>query len=108
MLTSGEAGNCVELRVEEVKSARSSHQDHEKGLDMDGVCKQVVTPLKAIRLKCLDCSAGQAQEVRLCPVTDCALYPYRFGRNPRRKGIGGTFEQKLARESGKREPVGVN
>jgi hypothetical protein len=47
-----------------------------------------MTPLKRIRLKCLDCSAEQPKEVRLCPVTECALYPLRFGKNPKRKGIG--------------------
>lgn len=38
--------------------------------------------MKAIRLKCLDCSAGSPVEVRLCPVDDCSLYPYRFGKRP--------------------------
>ncbi len=46
-------------------------------------------PLKAIRRKCLDCCCGSPLEVRLCPVHDCSLYPYRFGKNPSRKGIGG-------------------
>jgi hypothetical protein len=40
------------------------------------------TPMKAIRAKCVDCSCGQLKEVRLCPVTRCALWPYRFGRRP--------------------------
>ena len=48
-----------------------------------------MTPLKAIRKKCLECSAGSAQEVRVCPIKDCELYQYRFGHNPKRKGIGG-------------------
>lgn len=47
-----------------------------------------MTPLRSIRQKCLDCSAGSAQEVRLCPVVSCALYPFRLGRNPNRKGLG--------------------
>lgn len=47
-----------------------------------------LTPLRAIRAKCIDCMAGSAKEVRLCPSEDCPLYLYRFGRNPRRKGIG--------------------
>jgi len=42
-------------------------------------------PVKAIRAKCLDCSCGQVKEVELCPITDCALYPFRFGKNPYRK-----------------------
>ena len=49
---------------------------------------KTLTPLKAIREKCLDCSGGQPKEVRLCPVTDCPLWPYRMGKNPRRVGIG--------------------
>lgn len=43
-----------------------------------------LSPLKAIRAKCLDCSYTRT-EVKLCPVTDCPLYPYRFGKNPYRK-----------------------
>ena len=46
------------------------------------------TPLKAIRAKCLDCSGGQSKEVRACQPVDCPLYPYRFGKNPKRLGIG--------------------
>lgn len=54
-----------------------------------------MTPIKAIRAKCLDCCLGQANEVKLCPVTDCSLYPYRLGHNPklqgRNKGIKPSF-----------------
>ena len=42
-----------------------------------------LTPIKAIRAKCIDCSAGSAKEVRLCPVTACPLWPYRMGRRPK-------------------------
>ncbi|MDD5679744.1 MAG: hypothetical protein PHI59_00660 [Candidatus Omnitrophica bacterium] len=49
-----------------------------------------VTPLKAIRRYCVNCCRGSAKEVRLCPDSEmCYLYPYRFGKNPNRKGIGG-------------------
>lgn len=40
--------------------------------------------LKVIRAKCIDCSGGSAAEVRECPVTRCALHPYRMGTNPHR------------------------
>lgn len=40
--------------------------------------------LAAIRRKCLDCSCWQPTEVRDCPLTRCALWPYRLGRNPLR------------------------
>lgn len=48
-----------------------------------------ITPLKAIRLKCLDCSCGSPKEVKLCTAEACPLYPFRFGKNPKRLGIGG-------------------
>ena len=55
--------------------------------------EEIKSPLKAIRAKCLDCMCDQPMEVRLCPCTDCPLYPYRMGHNPNRKGIGG-FKEK--------------
>lgn len=42
-----------------------------------------MTPMKAIRLKCLDCMCGSAHEVRLCPCVKCPLYLYRFGKRPK-------------------------
>lgn len=44
-----------------------------------------LTPMKAIRAKCLECSNGQAKEVRLCPVKNCPLYELRSGHIPWRK-----------------------
>ena len=41
-----------------------------------------MTPMQAIRAKCLDCCCGQVQEVKLCPATGCPLWAFRFGRNP--------------------------
>lgn len=49
--------------------------------------KNNLTPIKAIRKHCLDCSGGSVAEVRNCIVTDCPLYQYRLGKNPNRKGI---------------------
>lgn len=47
-----------------------------------------MTPLKAIRAKCLDCCCGQAVEVRRCVCEDCALWPYRMGHRPAKIGQG--------------------
>ena len=44
--------------------------------------KVINTPIKSIREKCLDCTAGSCKEIRLCTVIQCALYPYRFGKRP--------------------------
>jgi len=58
-----------------------------------------LTPLKAIRLKCLDCMSNHPKEVRLCQSEECPLYFYRFGKNPLRKGIGGRIVNKKTRLS---------
>ena len=42
-----------------------------------------MTPMRAIRLKCLDCCCGSFREVQLCPSEDCSLFPYRFGHRPK-------------------------
>lgn len=46
------------------------------------------TPLKSIRLKCLDCCCGSEAEVRDCAAKNCPLYFYRMGHNPNRTGTG--------------------
>lgn len=43
---------------------------------------EVLTPIKVMRAKCVDCSGGQLSEVRLCPVTTCVLWPYGMGKRP--------------------------
>jgi hypothetical protein len=40
--------------------------------------------LKAIRCKCLDCSGAAKSQVRNCAFVDCALHPFRQGKNPNR------------------------
>jgi hypothetical protein len=55
----------------------------------------IYTPIKAIRRKCLSCCCGSPQEVKLCPVTDCSLYPYRLGKHPKRTGIKGQINPGL-------------
>ena len=47
--------------------------------------KENTNVLRAIRLKCYDCSAYQTNEVRDCIVNNCPLYPFRLGKNPFRK-----------------------
>lgn len=56
-----------------------------------------LTPMKAIRAKCLDCSCWNVNEVRMCPIHDCPLYPYRDGHNPARKGMGNSSGLEKAR-----------
>ena len=44
-----------------------------------------MTPLKAIRQKCVECCCGNMAEVAKCVITDCALYEFRMGHNPNLK-----------------------
>ena len=53
-----------------------------------------LTPMAAIRAKCMDCCCFQQTEVRECPATDCPLHPYRMGKNPKRTSDDtSTFDQ---------------
>ena len=45
--------------------------------------QKVLTPLKAIRAKCIECSCGQTKEIKLCNLKNCPLYPYRMGKRPK-------------------------
>lgn len=44
--------------------------------------EKTLTPIKAIRAKCLDCCCNSSIEVKKCTAVQCALYPYREGHNP--------------------------
>ena len=41
--------------------------------------RRTLTPRKAVRLRCLDCSAWIPSEVKNCTHKHCILYPYRMG-----------------------------
>ena len=58
--------------------------------------QKILTPLKSIRAKCLECSNGSFAEVRLCPIVDCNLYAFRLGRNPNIKKRELSPEQRKA------------
>jgi len=53
--------------------------------------KKLMPLIKAIREKCLDCSANSSYEVKMCVCPDCPLYPYREGLN--------SHEAKFTREN---------
>lgn len=52
--------------------------------------------LKAVRLKCLDCSGGSPREVDLCSIESCTLHPFRYGKNPYRAKREMSDEQREA------------
>lgn len=45
----------------------------------------ITRPQDAIKAYCLDCVGGERSEVDLCPAVNCALHPFRKGKNPYRK-----------------------
>jgi len=61
-----------------------------------------LSPLQAIRKKCLECMVGSPSEVEACTANvkdisesddpglfeSCSLYEFRLGKNPARAGIG--------------------
>lgn len=59
----------------------------------------MMTPMKAIRAKCLDCCCGSPSEVRLCPSEKCPLYPYRSGHRPA-PPVFGQAEQEAEKTGG--------
>ena len=55
-------------------------------LTKDGVKSTRLTPMSAIRAKCMECSNFNFAEITRCHITDCALWIYRFGKKPDQKG----------------------
>lgn len=41
------------------------------------------TPVKTIQLTCRWCSTWQYKELKMCPVLDCSIWPYRHGKRPK-------------------------
>lgn len=58
-----------------------------------------LSPLKAIRAKCLDCANHQTSEIRRCESINCSLWPFRAAQHPWRlefkktASSGGVFER---------------
>ena len=49
-----------------------------------GTKTKKLTAMSAIREKCLECSAWSQKEIRECNCSDCALWPFRFGKYPKK------------------------
>jgi len=43
---------------------------------------KVLTPIKTIRAKCMDCTCDQPKEIRECRIISCPSWPYRMGKRP--------------------------
>jgi hypothetical protein len=49
--------------------------------------KARLTPVKAIRWRCLDCMCGNKAEVIRCDDTECSLWEYRLGKTPTKEMV---------------------
>ncbi len=61
---------------------------HKIGAKNNGIEWVNLTPMKAIRKKCLDCVCWSRHEVKLCEITLCPLWPYRSGHKPKDSDSG--------------------
>ena len=43
---------------------------------------QRMSPIKAIRARCVNCCGGSTQEVRFCTAASCPAWPFRMGKSP--------------------------
>ena len=64
-----------------------------------------LTPMRAIRKKCLDCCAYQPKEVTLCTAENCPLYAFRTGHRPQKGNYTSTesYNEKTAATTAKNE-----
>ena len=58
-----------------------------KTIDVRDELPKTTSPIRAVRLKCLDCTCNSPKEVEACPIKACPLWAFRFGRNPYRKPV---------------------
>jgi hypothetical protein len=76
-----------------MKPGLKLHKEHAVGRDpremapeeLRGAGHKPISPLQALQARCLDCCAGQVNEVALCPVVECPAWPFRMGTNPWRR-----------------------
>lgn len=76
-----------------MKPGLKLHQGHPAGRDpremTQGELREAghepMSPLQALRARCLDCCGYQEREVALCPAVDCPSWPFRMGTDPWRK-----------------------
>jgi hypothetical protein len=88
-----------------IASQDGLHKYHNLGLPEEECFKTAdLTPTKAIRAKCLECSNYSFREVKKCDISYCPLYPFRLGKAHRSKHAveaqktaprGGAFESKI-------------
>jgi len=69
--------------------------------ELIGLGHKPMSPLEALRARCLDCCAGSAYEVRNCTARKCPSWPFRMGNHPWLERVAPvlTAEQKAERNA---------
>jgi hypothetical protein len=52
--------------------------------ELEALGHKPMSPLAALRARCVDCCNNSASEVRLCTATKCPSWPFRMGSSPYR------------------------
>ena len=89
-------------------------RDHDVGRDprrmtadeLSALGHKRMSPLRALRLRCIDCSGNSAPEVRLCTAVTCPAWPFRMGSNPWRAPAS-EARREAGRRLGARMPPGA-
>jgi hypothetical protein len=57
--------------------------DEQEDIDriIEGYKEKVKSPLTGIRAHCVECFGGSIKGVSDCPSSNCALHPFRMGKN---------------------------
>jgi hypothetical protein len=67
--------------------------------ELRAIGHEQMSPMEAIRAKCLDCCAGSAHEVRCCTAMACPSWPFRTTKNPWRAPISEERREALRKRS---------
>jgi hypothetical protein len=62
--------------------------------DLIALGHEPMSPLKALRLHCVECCCGSTSEVRMCVSVRCPAWPFRMGTSPWRAERQITDEQR--------------
>jgi hypothetical protein len=90
---SEQTGAQVRAELRPIKARLELRGKHPVGRDprrmtrdeLKAVGHEPMSPLQALRARCLDCCGYQEKEVALCPAVDCPSWPFRMGTDPWRK-----------------------
>ncbi len=93
------------LELNSKESQQKARETRRKG---KCVCKRhkIPNPIKVINHKCLKCVCGSSNEIHKCHMSDCPLWPFRFGRLPQQEDIVVIEVDQYGKDTGRREYEG--